>query len=191
MFELLTQESYRSVPWKNGQGTTRDVLLLPAGASHENFDIRVSLAPIVGDTPFSAFPGIERVITCLSDNLVVLVFADGREVQLDTLAPYRFDSSLSPSTRLPAGESQVLNVMTRRGRCNATVEITHGAAKNTLKVPSGGMVIVHAAQGDCEVAGRRVSFGETMLVRDLAEVAVTVGSGSAALVATIERAQLA
>jgi environmental stress-induced protein Ves len=191
MFELLTQESYPSVAWKNGKGVTHDILLLPAGASHENFDVRVSLAPIVGAAPFSAFPGIERVITCLGDNPVILVFADGREVRLDTLVPYRFDSGLSPSTRLPAGESRVLNVMTRRGRCNATVEIVHGAAKNTLKVPSGGMAIVHAAQGDCEVAGRRVSFGETMLVRDLADVAATVGSGNAALIATIERAQLA
>lgn len=186
MLELLKPEDYRSTPWKNGLGTTQDVLLLPAGASHADFDIRVSLAPIVGDAPFSAFPGVERIITCLSDNPVVLIFADGREVRLDSWRPCRFDSSLSPSTRLPAGEARVLNVMTRRGRWSAAVEILRDVRGQKLAARTGGLIVVHAITGECEIAGQRINAGETLIARDAAEMLLTVAGESAALVATIE-----
>jgi environmental stress-induced protein Ves len=188
MLQLLTQENYSSTPWKNGKGITQDVLLLPAGASHEDFDIRISISPIVGEAPFSAFPGIERTITCLSDNPVVLVFAGNSEVRLDPLMPFRFDSDLSPSTRLPAGEGRVLNVMARRGRWNAAVKILHGAVDKVVDVPAGGLAVVHAARGDCEVAGLHVGLGQSLIARDVAEIQVSAGEGCSVLVATIEQA---
>ena len=188
MFQLLTQEDYSSTPWKNGKGITQDVLLLPAGASHDNFDIRVSIAPIVGEAPFSAFPGIERIITCLSDNPVILVFADRNEVRLDRLMPFQFDSNLSPSTRLPEGEGRVLNVMTRRGRWNASVKIINGGVDEVLEVPSGGLSVVHAARGDCRVAGLDVGAGQSLVVRDVTEMPALVDEGCSILVATIQPA---
>ncbi len=71
---VLTVSDYTVTPWKNGGGITQDVLLLPQGASQDDFDIRVSLAPIVTEGPFSSFPGIDRHITLLTRERLELVF---------------------------------------------------------------------------------------------------------------------
>ena len=56
--QVLKTSDYKMVPWKNGGGVTQDVLLLPASATHDDFDVRLSLAPISAEGPFSAFPGM-------------------------------------------------------------------------------------------------------------------------------------
>ena len=50
------------VPWRNGQGVTREIAAMPAGAGPDDFLWRVSLADVVGPAPFSRFPGVDRVI---------------------------------------------------------------------------------------------------------------------------------
>ncbi len=52
-------------PWKNGGGTTREIAVRPPGAGMDAFAWRVSVADIVADGPFSAFPGIDRQIALL------------------------------------------------------------------------------------------------------------------------------
>ncbi|GAA4127478.1 HutD family protein [Aminobacter aganoensis] len=186
MLELLSEQDYRTTPWKNGKGVTQDVLLLPQGASHENFDIRISRAPIVDESQFSPFPGIDRTITRIGDNPLVLRFEDGGEVMLEHLSPYRFDSALAPFSRLPGGATQVLNVMTRRRRWDARVAVIGGADAAGMSVPSGGLLVVHVMRGECTADAGRIEAGETLVVRDVAEVDIAPGKGSACLVAVIE-----
>lgn len=134
------------MPWKNGRGITEDVLLLPPGSGHDDFEIRVSLAPIVEEGPFSSFPGIDRRITRLSRERLSLVF-DDREVALERLVPLHFDSVLAPRSRLPDGPAKVINVMTRRGRFDQAVE-THSDWRGILDVETGQIVVVHAVDGN-------------------------------------------
>lgn len=182
---LLTPEDYRKTPWKNGHGITEDVLLLPQGSSHEDFDIRVSRAPIVDESRFSVFPGIDRTITRLGENPLTLCFADGRETALPYLSPLSFDSALAPTSRLPAGASRVMNVMTRRGRWQADVSVLHGPASEKRDVPSGGMIVAHAAKGSCRVSGINVGEGQTLIVDDMPDVLIAMAAGTACLVAVI------
>lgn len=185
MTMLLTSEDYRKTPWKNGGGVTDDVLLLPLGASHEDFDIRISRAPIVDDSRFSVFPGIDRTITRLGENPLTLCFADGQEMELPYLSPLSFDSALAPTSRLSAGASQVMNVMTRRGRWQADVAVLRGAAKEKRGVPPDGMVVAHMAKGGCRVSGIQVAEGQTLIVDDMPDVLIAMDAGSACLVAVI------
>lgn len=182
--KLLTSQDYRKTPWKNGRGITEDVLLLPPGSSHEDFDIRISRAPIVDESLFSVFPGIDRTITRLGENPLTLCFADGSETELAYLSPVSFDSALAPASRLPAGASRVMNVMTRRGRWRSKVSVLRENSAR-LEIPVGGMVVVHAALGACTVAGNRVAEGQTAIVDDMTNVPVAVDADSACLVAII------
>ncbi len=186
MLEFLTEQDYRPTPWKNGRGVTEDVLLLPQGATHENFDIRISRAPIVDESQFSPFPGIDRTITRLGENPLVLRFEDGEEVALGHLSPYRFDSASAPSSQLPGGASQVMNVMTRRGRWSARVAVVGNSDGGSMSVPLGGLLVVHAVRGECIASPGRIDAGETLIVRDVARVDIAPGRDSVCLVAAFE-----
>ncbi|UVK41840.1 HutD family protein [Mesorhizobium sp. AR07] len=183
MLQLLSQDAYHRTAWKNGRGVTEDVLLLPEEATHADFDIRISRAPIVDDAQFSSFPGIDRTIIRLSENPLVLSFADGSEVVLDHLAPYRFDSALSPKTRLSSGSALVMNVMTRRVRWSSTVRTLRCSVNETLCVPRGGLVAVHVVGAPCWVAALRVGPGQTLVARDAAQLEVAVPDGGDCLIA--------
>ncbi|MGB3390594.1 MAG: HutD family protein [Pseudaminobacter sp.] len=189
MMMLLTAEDYRKTPWKNGGGVTEDVLLLPDGASHEDFDIRISRAPIIDESRFSVFPGIDRTITRLGENPLTLCFADGQEIELAYLSPLSFDSALAPTSRLSAGASQVMNVMTRRGRWQADVSVLRGAAREKRRLPAGGMIVVHVVRGDCTVAARQVACGQTLVMDEGAEVEIALPEDGACLVAAISPAR--
>jgi len=164
--QVLKPSDYKAVPWKNGGGVTNDVLLLPKGSTQDNFDIRLSLAPIVTEGAFSAFPGIDRHITLLSQQALSLVF--GADIRtLKRLEPMYFDSALQPTSKLADGAVQVFNIMTRRGRWNAQVMPATGANEPLLAAPDGGLVVLHAVTGVWQVGHQLgaalVHPGETLV----------------------------
>jgi environmental stress-induced protein Ves len=59
-------------PWRNGGGVTRELLAWPAGGQ---WQVRVSVAEIETDGPFSPFPGIERWFAVLEGGGVLLTIA--------------------------------------------------------------------------------------------------------------------
>jgi environmental stress-induced protein Ves len=112
-----------ALPWKNGGGVTREIVVVPRGAGLDDFDWRASIATIDAVGPFSAFPGVERTIVLLDGAGVDLVAPAFRH-RLDTpLAPFRFDGATPLQATLLGGASTDFNVMTRRARCRANVRI--------------------------------------------------------------------
>ncbi|MDF2994369.1 MAG: ves 2 [Xanthobacteraceae bacterium] len=189
--ELLRASDYRLTPWKNGAGVTSDVLLMPRGATHEDFDVRLSLAPIVEEGPFSSFPGIDRQITLISAGRLSLVF--GREVrELERLKPFYFDSVQAPVSRLGEGPVRVLNVMTRRGRWNAQVMAISGTTDPLLSPPEGGHVVLHAIKGTWQVSDHTgaalVAPGDTLLTHEEGTLSATCGREGEAIVAFLSPA---
>jgi uncharacterized protein len=145
MFRFIPREGYTSVPWENGRGTTSDILLLPEGATRQDFDIRISVAPITGDAPFSLFPGIDRHITLFKGAGLKLGFPS-RSLILRPLSPAFFDSGEGPFAHLVDGPVEVLNVMTRRGRWTARVEVLR---QNTnLLIGRNELGVIFVAEGD-------------------------------------------
>ena len=183
---VIGPSDYRRVLWKNGGGITQDVLLLPDGASHDDFDVRISLAPIVEEGPFSSFPGIDRHITRLSANALSLAFAQETRA-LNRLEPLYFDSVLQPRSLLPEGPAEVINVMTRRGRWHAQVMPATGGNGPLLAAPEGGLVMLHAVTGTWQVGNAAGSVlvrpGETMLAGDAQTLRVSCEPSGEAVVA--------
>lgn len=109
----LPAAGYETRPWKNGQGVTDEVLLLPEGAGRDGFDLRISRAGIGARGVFSAFPGADRIITVVEGAGLTLDFGD-RSVTLGPLEPFAFDTGLTPDG-LPLGPGvRVFNVMAAR-----------------------------------------------------------------------------
>jgi environmental stress-induced protein Ves len=120
-----------AMPWKNGGGVTREIVCMPPGAGMGDFDWRVSIAHIAGDGQFSAFPGIDRVITLLSGGGVHLLGDDGLvNHRLDTpLAPFAFAGEAAIHARLLAGDCHDFNLMTRRAVCSASLQVLRSACE--------------------------------------------------------------
>lgn len=134
-----------STPWKNGGGSTREVVCQPPGAGMDAFDWRVSIATIAQAGPFSVFPGIDRSIMLLGGDGVHLTAPGHWEHALDTPAqPFEFSGDLAVDCTLIGGESTDFNVMTRRGVAQAVVQIYTEHA--VLESTHGGVLL--ALDGD-------------------------------------------
>jgi environmental stress-induced protein Ves len=112
-------------PWKNGGGTTREIISSPRGATLDTFVWRVSIADVSTSGRFSVFEGVDRVLVLLEGNGVELRGADGRVVhRLDTpLVPFTFSGDDEITSTLLAGTSVDFNVMTRRSAARADVRV--------------------------------------------------------------------
>jgi environmental stress-induced protein Ves len=111
----LDPVTYRAMPWKNGGGTTTEVLTLPEGAGIETFEARVSLARVEADGDFSLFPGVDRTLVVTEGAGVSLLTADGGTVDLDPLStPFAFTGDDPVHATLKRGPIADFNVMTRR-----------------------------------------------------------------------------
>lgn len=107
---LIAADAMPAQPWRNGGGVTRELHAWPAGA---DWRLRLSLADIARDGPFSAFPGVQRHFAVIEGGGVALQFADGERLLRAGDAPLGFDGRLAPGCRLLAGPTRDLNLMLR------------------------------------------------------------------------------
>ncbi len=136
----LDPATYRTMPWKNGGGTTTEALTVPDGASLDDFEIRISMARVAADGPFSSFVGVDRTLVVTEGNGVTLEMSDGAAVTLDaTSAPFSFTGGDPVVAKLVDGPISDLNVMTRRS------VLRHRAGKLTL---DGGEARTFACAGE-------------------------------------------
>ena len=142
---MLPAGDRQPAAWKNGGGVTREVAADPPGADLADFDWRVSFAEVAAGGPFSLFAGVDRIIT--------LVAGQGMELTVDGLAalvaepyePFAFPGDAAVDCRLLGGPIVDFNVMSRRGRVGATVEIA--VTPRELVPPLGAMILVVALGG--------------------------------------------
>ncbi|MGW7087106.1 HutD/Ves family protein [Streptomyces sp. NPDC054871] len=159
--DVLRWSEYRSMPWKNGGGTTREVasgaVQGPLGPVEpaDGFDWRVSVADVDAGGAFSAFPGIDRVITLVEGEGMVLT-VDGTSQLVAPSSPFAFSGDAETDCRLEAGAVRDMNVMTRRGRATAEVRIVTVAAAQGVEMEcaAGETLLVMAATEGIAVDGR-------------------------------------
>lgn len=166
----LTREDYQTKPWKNGKGQTQDILLIPDGADHSNFDLRFALSPIVEEAPFSSFPGADRVINVIEGDTLKLAF-DGQTIRLDKYDSHRFDTGLSPVGTPLGGPIRVVNVMARRGVWDIVVcEIQ---SKCSLTCDDNDLLFIYAI---CEESAVSVDGKQSRLYES--ETLIATGAAS-------------
>ncbi len=100
--------------WRNGGGRTRELLTRPVNAPE--WKLRISLAQVDRDGPFSAFPGIERWFSVIA-GAGVRLSVDGTEHLLQIgHAPLRFSGAAPACCRLIDGPTTDLNLMHAGGQ---------------------------------------------------------------------------
>ena len=96
--------------WKNGGGVTRELFAWP---NVNDWAIRLSVADIECDVPFSAYPTIDRWFAVLTGNGVRLGTPEKLIRRGDDAVS--FDGVLTPDCTLIDGPTRDLNLMIRRG----------------------------------------------------------------------------
>jgi environmental stress-induced protein Ves len=115
----LRESSYRAVPWKNGGGTTREILRVPAEPTA--FDWRLSLATIDCAGPFSAFEGYQRTLVLVRGPGVELNFGQHGQVKLALPGQMvSFDGAWETHCTLLDGPSTDLNLIVSQERTRST-----------------------------------------------------------------------
>ncbi|MGZ8289640.1 MAG: HutD/Ves family protein [Telluria sp.] len=148
MTVLIPFASLEPSPWKNGGGTTTEIVTYPPEAAFDEFDWRISLATIAQDGPFSVFPGIDRTLALVEGTGANLDFNGERRFFLSDEDPVvEFPGEDSVVATVANGATTDFNVMTRRGRCH------HRLGRRTLEgisdfAPRGDVTILFLADGE-------------------------------------------
>lgn len=126
--QIIRYEECESSLWKNGGGSTKQLLIWPKGAGLSNFDFRISIATISSDGPFSLFHGIDRQLCILEGEGVKLKIKGNDLGQSEEIVlrpndpPFCFSGETKIESMLLDKKVLDFNVMTRRGNYTARIE---------------------------------------------------------------------
>lgn len=98
-------------PWRNGGGTTRELLAWPPGG---DWTLRLSVARIDRDGPFSAYPEVGRHFAVVDGAGVRLDWPLARHRLTPADGPLAFDGADAPDCTLLDGPTHDLNLMVAR-----------------------------------------------------------------------------
>ncbi|MEJ5020050.1 HutD family protein [Ochrobactrum vermis] len=159
---LLKAENHRRMPWKNGGGVTVEIAVHPQGASVDDFDWRISMASVANDGPFSVFPGIDRTLSVLEGDGIVLDVEGQKSTLTRQSAPLAFAADSHSAARLIGSAITDLNVMTRRGRFAHRVQRLP-VGGTTLTQANGDPTLLFCAEGQIDL----ISAGKAMKLAKL------------------------
>ncbi|MRT48346.1 HutD family protein [Raoultella sp. RIT712] len=146
MLTSFTFSSLPMTPWKNGGGTTREILCVPSPDPDAPFLWRASIATLQSDGPFSQFTGIDRVIMLLEGEPLWLR-GDGINHQLRHQQPWAFPGEWALRSEGITAPGLDFNIMTQRSRASARVSIV-----SDQQLP-GSEGIAWVLQGRWQLAG--------------------------------------
>ena len=154
--EIIRFADLKAEPWRNGGGVTRQIASRPTpaspvqdGAGDGGWDWRVSIAELTKAGDFSPFPGMERVLTVIEGELLLLS-VDGAEHLMEKYRPFRFAGGAATLSKLPMGDVRNLNVITRTDSFKGFTSIIELSKKRAHPVFEGQLAVL--LQGSATVS---------------------------------------
>jgi environmental stress-induced protein Ves len=145
--EIIRFADLKPEPWRNGGGVTRQIAgHSGADSGHDNgWDWRVSIAEVGKAGQFSPFPGMERVLTVVEGELLLLT-VDGAEHPLEKYRAFRFPGGADTTCALPTGDVRNLNVITRAGKYKGFTSIIELSKKRAHPLFAGQLGVLLQGQ---------------------------------------------
>lgn len=102
---VIRSQSFQKVLWKNGKGSTTQMLINPADCdfSKDPFVYRLSSARVEGDGPFSVFNGMDRFLSILNDESMKISIGEKEEIELKKGAVVKFSGDEVVESKLTGG----------------------------------------------------------------------------------------
>ncbi|WP_350005268.1 HutD family protein [Pseudarthrobacter sp. WHRI 8279] len=149
--EIIRFADLKPEPWRNGGGVTREIAgnsgagSGPGTGHNGGWDWRVSIAEVSKAGDFSPFPGMERVLTVVEGELLLLT-VDGAEHPLEKYRAFRFSGEASTTCALPTGDVRNLNVITRAGKFKGFTSIIELSKKRAHPLFAGQLGVLLQGQ---------------------------------------------
>jgi hypothetical protein len=184
---ILGPADYREMPWKNGGGSTTELLIAPPGATLAGgFRWRVSMAAVPASGPFSSFPGIDRTLLLVAGNGLDLDHGPhGRARLAGPWEPVAFSGDWATQGRLLDGPCRDFNVMTARDRCRHRVTVLRPGPL-PADLPAAPTLLVYCAGDPVTVAGQALGTGCLLRLDEGGPVAAVGGTGDECLLVVVE-----
>ncbi|MFI5084957.1 MAG: HutD family protein [Actinomycetales bacterium] len=146
--EIVRYAELPPARWANGGGTTRVLASKYLGdGDAAELQWRLSIAEVAAAGPFSAYPGLDRILTVVAGELVLLTI-DGAEQPLERYRPHKFSGDSEAGASLPTGPVMDLNVMTRRGAYRGFTTILELSKKRPHPVFEGQFAVLLEGRAD-------------------------------------------
>lgn len=174
---LIKPDQFLTQPWKNGGGVTHEI----ARAEDAGRLLwRLSIAEVATDGPFSAFPGLTRILTVIEGTGLHLHTPDARLDALP-LKPVRFSGDTPIDSRLIDGPVRDFNLIWDATRLAAAVTLVTGTlpacppapgrsyaflalkASESAAIPTGALALFQQLDpiGLAKIQGLLVTFEQT------------------------------
>lgn len=161
---ILHPHDYRTMPWRNGGGTTMEIAIHPesSGFSGVPFQWRVSIADVATNGPFSLFPGYDRHIMVIA----------GAGMQLDAgprgvivlgrpFIPVSFSGDWEITGKLTNGPIRDFNLMASHAETRSSLSCDLFSDARQFSA-GDGFVLLHVLEGKAAAAGQPVTAGDTL-----------------------------
>jgi len=151
---IIEPESFRAMPWRNGLGTTIELLKqdLPDGYG---FAWRLSMADVTTNGDFSNFSGYDRTLLLLEGKGLTLACNGAIHCLEKPLQSARFSGDDQTLATLHDGPVKDFNIMVQRWHCSARVSSTVHQ-ESTLDV-DGDILLVYAVDGELSLSGPEIN----------------------------------
>ena len=155
----LTPDQYVRMPWRNGGGTTTQIVVEPSDAA-ARFLYRVSIADVEVDGPFSRFDGYDRHIMMLAGRGMTL--DGGAHGTIDLAAPFEprtFSGDWDVAGRLRDGAVRDFNLIVARARATSSLVVRELTAPLAMTFDAHTIGIIYVIAGALANAGQ----GDTII----------------------------
>lgn len=160
----LGRADYQEMPWKDGGGSTTQLLIHPEGATLAGgFLWRISMAAVPASGPFSVFPGVDRTLMLVAGKGMVLDHgAQGRQRLDGPYVPVSFSGDWTTRGELLDGPCRDFNVLSARGRIRHHLSVLRLGEGGTATLPGAPRRVLVCLEGGAEAAGFRLDPMETL-----------------------------
>jgi hypothetical protein len=161
----LRSTDYRVMPWRNGGGTTTELVIDPG----ERFRFRASIADVGESGAFSRFDGYDRHIMIVEGKGMTLACGAHGDIELEPFAPRMFSGDWDVHGTLREGPVRDFNWIVDRSKARSELEVRLVDARTTVHVPPGSTCVIHVLGGALDEA----TAGETLVALDDVELTPT------------------
>lgn len=154
MQRIIRAGSLIATPWKNGGGLTREIASREAsGALHW----RLSIADVDKDGPFSAFPGLSRILTVIEGHGMDL-HTPTETLAARPLQPLAFAGDVPVQGELRDGPVRNFNLIYDANQVTPTVTVLNASQQ----LPESPLAL-HCLTGNAQVDDSQLIAGDTLL----------------------------
>ena len=163
-FKFIKKSDQLVMPWKNGQGSTAQIDIIPEGAifSDGSFRWRLSSATVSGTGSFSQFPGCDRWLVVLSGQGLLL---NGET--FGPFTPLKFAGEEVIECDLIKDEVVDLGIIYHRDHVHAEMKVLQISADASHKLRfEMQQVYIYCINGSAMVGEHRLSEGDCIRIGD-------------------------